>query len=84
MIYLNDTDYKEWAETHGIEPVIIKCKGCNNDFLTNIPVYTKLSYGLCHALHGCDEKHRVFIFVPRCKKTRELFIDFLNKQASKE
>jgi hypothetical protein len=79
MIYLLDMDYKIWAEKHGIEPISFTCPECEKSFLTSVPAYSKLSYGLAVPEHGCSQKNRAHVLVPRDEETRTLLLDTLSK-----
>lgn len=84
MIYLLSANYKEWAEKHGIEPVYFVCSDCKKSFLTTVPVYSQLSYGLAIPDHGCDLKSRCHVLVPRDKETKDMLNEFLNKNGISE
>ena len=63
MLYV-DEDPEYWSKKHGIEIELIKCCGCKEEIIVNVPIVMKGYKGFQMQKHGCPENNLAAVFVP--------------------
>lgn len=69
MLYV-EIDREVWIQRYQITPKIFKCKNCQKDFETSVPILIKGYAGLETPIHDCPRNFAAAVFKPISEEER--------------